>query len=262
MFSLVEGERLAMSVEIDAARQRFVDLMPQLQAALAKSQNEAGTRFHVLDRVLMEVLGWPNDQIEPEKAVVEGFVNYTLHSLEARPQLIIEAKRGGKLSLGTASQKVSELVLGGSVLKPAQNAVRQAVGYASLKSVSPACVTDGRIWLFFQTNRRDGTDLLQGKGILFPSLASIASEFPKFHDLLSPAGVRDRLGLVQLNRAEGIRAAYEEDRAAYEEDQVTVSPPSEAKMLARDALGQDASLLFKQFFAGISTDSDPGRHHG
>lgn len=251
-----------MSVEIDAARQRFVDLMPQLQAALAKSQNEAGTRFHVLDRVLMEVLGWPNDQIEPEKAVVEGFVNYTLHSLEARPQLIIEAKRGGKLSLGTASQKVSELVLGGSVLKPAQNAVRQAVGYASLKSVSPACVTDGRIWLFFQTNRRDGTDLLQGKGILFPSLASIASEFPKFHDLLSPAGVRDRLGLVQLNRAEGIRAAYEEDRAAYEEDQVTVSPPSEAKMLARDALGQDASLLFKQFFAGISTDSDPGRHHG
>ncbi|WP_269515056.1 hypothetical protein [Brevundimonas subvibrioides] len=224
--------------------------MPELQRLLDKPLNEADTRFKILDRILMEVLEWPNDSIDTEESVKDGFVDYTLRTIDGRAVSIIEAKRVGKLTLGTASTKVAALVLSGSVLKHITDPIRQAAGYASIKSVSTACVTDGRTWLFFQTNRRDGLEIGDGKGILFPSLASIANEFPRFHDLLSPSGMKDRLNLVQLNRAEGIRAAFEEE-------QIVVSPPDEARMLPRNTLSEDASLLFAQFFSNITSDSDP-----
>lgn len=238
-----------MSVQIDEAHQRFTKIQDELQRALDKPLNEADTRFKVLDRVLLEVLGWSHDRVSTEAGVIDGFVDYTLHDLDGRPAMVIEAKRVGRLSVGTAAGKVAGLVLSGSVLKNLGAAIRQALGYASLKSVPIACVTDGRCWLFFQTNRRDGTPVIDGKGIFFPNLASVAAEFPKFHDLLSESGLRDRLGLVQLNRVEGLRSTQDED-------QITVSPPREAKLLPRDALSQDASLLFSQFFSNISVDSD------
>lgn len=239
-----------MSQEIDLAQRRFAALVPALQRMLAEPLNEAETRFQVLDRILTEALQWPHDQIKPEAAVAPGYVDYTLKGLDGRNLCVIEAKRSGRLTLGTASQKLSTLALNGSVLKPMRDAIVQALAYASHQSVPIACVTDGRLWLFFQTNRRDGGDVMDGKGLLFPSLATISSEFPRFHDLLSVSGMRDRLGLVQLYRAEGIRAAYEED-------QLIVSPPDQARMLQRNVLARDASLLFSQFFAGITSESDP-----
>lgn len=239
-----------MSSEIDEAHKRLVSLQPELGRAAVPQLNEASTRFHLLDRVLIECLGWPNDQIGVEEGADEGFVDYTLRSINDRPLLVIEAKRLGSLDLSSATQAATEVALNGKLLRPLRQAIRQAVGYAAMQSVSIACVTDGNLWLFFQTNRRDGHNLLEGKGILFPSLQSVLSRFPTFHDLISPSGLREGLGMVQLNRAEGIRVANEED-------QRTVSPPDEAHMRPRDSLAHDASLLFRQFFAGIGSDSDP-----
>lgn len=238
-----------MSNEIDTAHQRLIKLQPELTKASQPQINEATTRFHLLDRILMEVLEWPYDQIGVEESTEAGFVDYTLRSLQGRPLITIEAKRFGSLGINSATQAISEVALNGKLVRPLKAAIQQAVGYASLQSVSVACVTDGNIWLFFQTNRRDGLNLFDGKGVLFPSLSSVLAKFPTFHDLLSPTGLREGLGLVQLNKAEGLRVAHEEE-------QRIVSPPDEARMLPRNELSNDASLLFRQFFAGISTDSD------
>lgn len=239
-----------MTNVIDAAYERMVALQAELAKPLSQPINEAATRFHVLDRILIEGLHWPNDQIEPEAAVTDGFVDYTLNNLSGRPVMVIEAKRVGRLDLSSATQSVSEVALSGKLLRPLKSAIGQAIYYASMQSVSLACVTDGQVWLFFQTNRRDGLNVMEGKGILFPSITSVMAKFARFHDLLSPSGLREGLGLVQLNRADGIRAAFEEE-------QRIVSPPDEAKMLPRNELARDASLLFQQFFAGINSESDP-----
>ncbi len=238
-----------MSAAIDEAAKRLISIQADIEAQLAKPLNEADTRFKVLDRILIEVLGWRTENIDTEESVADGFVDYTLTAPDGRALAIIEAKRVGKLSVGTASPKTSDLALKGSVLKGLLGPIRQALGYASLKSVPIACVTDGRSWLFFQTNRRDGNPVVDGKGIFFPSLASVIADFPRFHDLLSGGGFANRLGLVQLNRAEGLTAAGEEDQAF-------VSPPDHASMHERNALSQDASLLFSQFFSTITSDTD------
>lgn len=238
-----------MSEMIDLAQSRLSGIRAELEAELKERRNEAATRFNVLDRVLIDVLDWNRNNIEVEDATEEGFVDYTLCSPDGTPIAIIEAKRSGKLNIGSASGKVSTLALKGSVLKTLLSVTRQALGYAAEKSVPIACITDGNVWLFFQTNRRDGIPPLEGKGILFPTLASVLNEFPRFHDLLSAQGLTSRLGLVQLNRAEGLVASGEEEQAI-------VSPADGAKLHERNALSQDASLLFKQFFSSINTQND------
>jgi energy-coupling factor transporter ATP-binding protein EcfA2 len=238
-----------MSETVDSAYARLAAFRGELESSLKANPNEAAMRFEILDRVLIEGLGWNRQNIDVEDATTDGFVDYTLCAPDGTPVGIIEAKRTGKLVVGTASTKLSALALKGSVLKSMLGPTRQALGYAAEKSVPIACVTDGNRWLFFQTNRRDGKPPLDGKGIFFPNLASVFAEFPRFHDLLSPEGFSQRLGLVQLNRGEGLVTSGEEDQAF-------VSPANLAKMHERNALSQDASLLFKQFFSSITSESD------
>jgi hypothetical protein len=52
--------------------------------------------------------------------------------------------------------------------------------------------------------RADGVPPLQGKGILFPSLATVLKDFAKFAELLSVSGIVNRLHLAHLIDAEGI----------------------------------------------------------
>lgn len=238
-----------MSAAIDEAVKRLLAIQPELEKQIAQPLNEASTRFRILDRFLIEVLQWHSDNIETEAAVTDGFVDYTLNAADGRAVCIIEAKRVGKLQTGTATNKTSSLLIRGSVLKTLIAPIKQALGYASLKGVPIACVTDGSAWLFFQANRRDGKSVIDGHGIYFPSLTAVIADFPKFHDLLSGEGLQSRLGLVQLNRAEGLSAAGEESQAF-------VSPPDQATLHERNALSQDASLLFSQFFSTITSDGD------
>lgn len=243
------GGATLVAEAIEDAYRRLVAMQDQIESKASEALNESETRFHILDRFLVEVLNWNRDNIQPEKAVTDGFVDYTLSAPDGRALMVVEAKRIGRLAVKTVSQKTSNLALRGSVLKTLLGPVKQASNYASLVSVPIACVTDGRCWLFFQTNRRDGVGVLDGKGIFFPSLASVLADFPKFHDLLSADGLQKRLGMVQLNRAEGLSAAGEESQAI-------VSPPDGARMHEQDALSQDATLLFKQFFSKITSPND------
>ena len=229
---------------------RLSSLKGDLEDELSNPLNESATRFRVLDRILIEGLGWKHDNIEVEAAVTDGFIDYTLCAPDGTALAVIEAKRVGRLQVGSASAASSSLALRGTVLKTILAPIRQALGYAAERGVPIACVTDGRSWLFFQTNRRDGRGPLEGKGLFFPSLPSILNNFPRFHDLLSPSGIAQRLSLAQLNRAEGLVASGEEEQAF-------VSPPDAGRLHERSGLAQDASLLFKQFFSKITNDSDP-----
>lgn len=238
-----------MSAACDEAAKRFLAVQDRLDTLLRKALNEADTRRKVIDEIMFQCLGWCSDNVDFEEHIETGFIDYTLNHPDGRALAVIEAKRVGALYVSSASGKSANLLLKGSVLKGTLPATRQVLGYASEKSVPIACVTDGQRWLIFQTNRRDGKPVLDGKGIFFPSLAGVAADFPRFYDLLSPEGLSHRLALVQLNRAEGLVTSGEED-------QVIVSPPEQAKLHERSALGQDAHLLFKQFFSSITSDSD------
>lgn len=203
-----------MSAEIDEAYQRLTGIQSELTKALAHPTNEAGIRFRVLDRILTDVLGWPHDRITVEESTLEGFSDYTLRGLDGSPTMIIEAKRSGKLQPVSAAVKSAAVSLSGKVAEPLIPAVKQGIGYASWLAAPLVCVTDGQTWFVLQANRRDRPPL-DGHGILFPSFQTLVNEFPKFHDLMSVSGQRDRLALAQLHKAEGVRPATAEEQIIF-----------------------------------------------
>ena len=63
---------------IDEAKQRFDNLYSEIRFRLAEIENEADTRFQIIDRILMEVLGWERTEIKMEPPTEKGFIDYLL----------------------------------------------------------------------------------------------------------------------------------------------------------------------------------------
>lgn len=162
-----------------------------------EDRNEASVRFHLIDVVLKEVLGWPSEEIHVERHGPAGFTDYEM----GRPsvQLLVEAKResvGFELPAGLGPRlKLSTLVRGAADVG---EAVKQATGYCQARGVPLACVTNGRQFVFFMGSRQDGVAPQDGDCVVFDSLAGIDREFELFWKCGSHAGVSARQGISLL----------------------------------------------------------------
>ena len=59
-------------------------------------ENEAQTRFDVIDRVIREILGWTHGQIKVEERALQTNVTYVDYILRSKDYtIIVEAKRAG-----------------------------------------------------------------------------------------------------------------------------------------------------------------------
>lgn len=233
----------------DDAFERLQIIENEIVSALQAEPNEADTRFKVLDRILLDVLGWQHESIYTEPPTDSGFIDYLVRTGTGRNLFVIEAKKAGLLAPETKSDSKMTIALDGPVAKPMKDGIRQALAYANEQGVPTAVLTDGRTWLFFRASRTDGRPPLKGKGILFPSWKSVVEYFVPFTELISPRAVLDKRHLAHLNDAEGYTLSQAEQ-------QYTVYPPNEARMRARDAMASDAAELFVQFFSRLSNDQD------
>lgn len=154
-------------------------------------RNEAATRFQIIDELLVNVLAWPRQQIEPEEYSDPGFADYVLGT--PHRQLVLEAKREGRhfqLPLETPLKpKLSTLFQLDSQLEAA---VRQAQGYASNLGLPYAAVCNGQQLVAFLAVRIDGVAPLTGNALAFASLRSMLDNFTILWDGLSQPGVDSR----------------------------------------------------------------------
>lgn len=234
---------------IDTAFERFKALRSEFEATLGNSPNESDTRFQVIDRLLMEVLGWPREAIHTEVPTKTGYADYLLTGKNDRGVLVVEAKRSGVLVSASASKSKSTPKLSGPTLRSLGPGIQQAFGYASSKGVPIATLTDGAFWLFFRASRGDGIAPSDGSAVCFPNLDAIRDNFAQFFELGSPDGINSRANLVHLNRAEGVLATPREH-------QYIILPPENAKLIRSSDVTRDARLLFRQFFARLTNSQD------
>ena len=106
---------------------------------LARSRNEAQTRFDVIDIVLQRVLEWPSEFIRIEHHSTDGYTDYELH--DTGTLAIVEAKREGigfvlPMDGQTGLCGIPALLadLSNSGLK---RAMEQAMRYAGHRGVAP-----------------------------------------------------------------------------------------------------------------------------
>jgi hypothetical protein len=162
--------------------------------AVGDKRNEATTRLHLIDKLLIDVLRWPRSHVRAEEASGPGRIDYALGS--PGTQCIIEAKREGiyfDLPAGTSTGVHSiENISAGDKGRPLREALAQVAQYAARNGVAPAGVTNGHQLVLFIAARTDGTPPLKGRALVFPSLSDMGSEFRILWDNASPHGIEQR----------------------------------------------------------------------
>ena len=194
-----------MTDDIDQAFEAFNRLLNDLPSFQTTLENEADIRLKVIDTVLMDVLGWGKADISPEEPAGDGFVDYKL-TIEGVGRVVVEAKKVSREFDLVGRADGTAYKLSGPVFKnaDAQEGIFQAIRYSSFKNTELACVTNGFEWIVFRSNRiGDGTDTLDGKAFIFPSLVGIRGNFRTFFDLLHKGRVANLVFRALFQEAEG-----------------------------------------------------------
>ncbi|MEI7347891.1 hypothetical protein [Dickeya chrysanthemi] len=122
--------------------------------------NEADTRFHIIDRLLKEVLGWPIKSFRLEKATVDGYSDYHLTRPNGKIALIIEAKRTGvyfELPNNFNYDKPFRTIKAKTLLTSdtLKTAMLQAQRYCADEGCEYGAVTNGKQFVIFKAFERD-----------------------------------------------------------------------------------------------------------
>ena len=123
-------------------------LTEEISSQNLMEDNEAQTRFHIIDRLIRDVLGWRGGQIRLEQqAGSEGYIDYLLSAGDHK--IVIEAKSLGK-SFPSPSFK-PKLKLSGNALGKGEiaKAIRQAIEYVESQDATLVVVTNGDCWCIF-----------------------------------------------------------------------------------------------------------------
>ncbi|CAM3557961.1 Type I site-specific deoxyribonuclease [Bordetella sputigena] len=149
--------------------------------------NEAATRLKVVDRVLREVLGWSDSDINPEEHVSEDgnstFADYVLTT--ANVGVVVETKKiGAAFSIPMLRRK--ERLNKSFVVGALGEAIIQARDYCRGLGIDFAVVTNGDAWIIFPAQRHDRMSFQDSYALVFPTLLSaLSDDFQEFHELLA-----------------------------------------------------------------------------
>jgi GTPase SAR1 family protein len=236
---------------VDTAFRNFQEIHKAVAALPTPPVTEQDVRFHVIDPILVQVLGWPKGSVSNEEHALGGFIDYKL-SVETLARLVVEAKRDSR-TLGVSDKRAGQTFkLSGPVFKSeaAQEGIRQAVDYCGRKSAELACVTNGSEWIVFRGNRLgDGHDVTDGVAFVFPTLEAISEHFALFHKLLSYDGVRGYAYRAYFQEAEGRPVRLHDFRRS-------IRAPGQHRLMHTGNLAGDIDRVMASFFERLSGDRD------
>jgi len=146
---------------------------------------EADTRANVIDKILKDVCGWPDQWITREEHSDRGRMDYCL-GVQNRKFVAAEAKKEGKPFTFPHDISHRSLKLSGSLLtdKNIREAITQVRGYCDDEGIRYAIATNGYAWIVFRAIRED-MPWRNGHARIFPSLEYICKNFTQFWNLLS-----------------------------------------------------------------------------
>ncbi|MCU0118571.1 AAA family ATPase [Pseudomonas sp. B2M1-30] len=161
------------------------------RTALDNDDNEAQTRFHVIDSLLNNELDWKKDSIRVEPYIPRaGYADYALVK-GLRCRAILEAKRD-TISLVSSNQtELSVLPLTSIALNGAQEGIEQALRYAAKLGAPIGIVTNGNQWIGFLASRADGLSPQQGLAVVFPTIDSLVNNWSRFYEFFSDIGLEE-----------------------------------------------------------------------
>ncbi|HSH67582.1 MAG TPA: hypothetical protein VLB84_17710, partial [Bacteroidia bacterium] len=182
----------------ETGRENLVKLINWYNENSVKNRNEANTRFHIIDRLIFECLGWDKNTFTSEESQGGKYADYTFSN--PNRCLIIEAKKEGvyfELPAGwdKIEYKINTLRKDNHAIG---EAINQAIEYCQSRGVQFGAVSNGTQLIAFLASRNDGISPLEGKAIVFDSLTSMERNFLLMWQYLSQEGIREKRILSKL----------------------------------------------------------------
>jgi hypothetical protein len=236
-----------MPKHVDLAYDNFRTLKAEIEQAQYSLATEDDTRLQLVDRVLIEVLGWPRSSIKCAAATGNGFADYLL-SVDDKPRLVVEAKKAGRILVGSRAAGAKTYKAGGPALQEAQDGLRQAQRYCATSGCIFSALTTGIEWIGFWAIR-EGKSPFEGTAIVYPDWNAIESDFARFFELFSPVGASQALFKSWIQEAEGLSIKHSEQLR-------TTVPPNTLKLLAKSQFASDLDSVFKSFFSSMAGEND------
>lgn len=166
-------------------------------------KNEAETRFHFIDILLTDCLGWERTEIPVEKYLSGERSDYELGKPTA---LILEAKRDA-IHFEIPVRKKNTLLVPIRQLMDlntdAKDAIEQVQGYCSRRGVRYAAICNGPQLIVFVATRTDGKVPFDGRALVIDGFNQLQENFSLIFNLISPLGATSNKLLTYLD-ANGI----------------------------------------------------------
>ncbi|RAO63612.1 hypothetical protein [Micromonospora saelicesensis] len=175
--------------EFASAKQKI----KELAAELANSPlNEATTRIRIIDRILIECLGWKHGDITNEPYHAGDYADYELGS--PATEMIVEAKKEGRYFSIPAGLEGRRQIDISTLLEDANaaEAIKQVLKYCQERGVPIAVATNGHQLIAFYASRQDGVPPLSGRALIYSSLQEMYDDFGSLWANLSREGVAMR----------------------------------------------------------------------
>lgn len=157
------------------------------------NRNEATTRFHLVDELFFNCLGWTKEDVVLEDPYDGDYTDYTFHA--PRNVLIVEAKKQSDyFELPAGSTKINRSIPNlFRDYKSLKSAVEQATEYCQKRGVPFGAVTNGHQIVAFVATRSDGNAPLLGRALVFDSLDAMLNNFLEFWQALSKPAIERQL---------------------------------------------------------------------
>lgn len=209
------------------------------------SRNEAATRLHLIDELLMGCLAWPREEISPEEYHNNEFADYVIGAPSRL--LLVEAKReGAYFDLPADTPRIVKLRTLFRASDELKSAIEQALGYALDQGMMFGAVCNGRQLIAFLASRQDGVRPREGRALVFHSLEDMVDEFRLLWDNLSKPGCEGR----------GLTATLGGDTPSPPPEKLSARIRGYPGFAQRSDLETELQILGELFIHDIAADED------
>lgn len=157
--------------------------------------SESDTRSKLIDAIMVDVLGWPEETIIREGHVKSGFFDYKF-SLPGFA-FVMEAKHNKiEFVLPTGARKVKI----GTIYKENKDVIDQIKSYLTSLNLDTGIITNGHQFIVAKFVNISGSDWKKNDAFLFNGFKDIESRFVDFWNSISYEAVFQNQGIVLLKQ--------------------------------------------------------------
>jgi GTPase SAR1 family protein len=170
----------------DRALVKFTEFCQNINSFFDEKLSESDTRSKIIDKILIDILGWNELDIRREGKTDTGYFDYKIKTPFF--QFVVEAKKTlvkFELPKNHKKAQVSTLIKGN------EEVINQIRGYLQGEGLAYGVITNGKQFIIGKFVNTDGLDWKKNKCVLFDGILDIKNRFIEFYNTLSKTSINE-----------------------------------------------------------------------